>query len=410
MIIRGAPGDRPGRGDRHGADRSANARQPAVRPARDAPRRGQRAEQRPADGGQPALGGRPGDGPLRGDRRPVRGRRRRSPTRCAPRPTRSSSRPPTTTAGSPSSVWRALPSRTTARADPDPLQHRAAGLRPVRDGARRRPGRAPRRPRRPRLGRRDAAVPPGRAADGLGAAQAGVPHTLIPDVAAGHLMARGEVDAVLVGRRPDRGQRRHGQQGRHVHAGRARGAPRHPVLRRAPRLSSVDLATPDGDAIPIEERAGRRGHSRSVACASRPPDTEVRNPAFDVTPAELITGDRHRGGRARARRSTASLRRGRRSARSAAAGDADDGPPAPRRAREPPRLMADGRDRPAARDDRRPPRPRTASCCATFLEQDRLLRRLRDLRPRGPRVRADALGRRATTATSRRASSSSTPG
>ena len=30
-------------------------------------------------------------------------------------------------------------------------------------------------------------------------AQAGVPHTLIPDVAAGHLMARGEVDAVLVG-------------------------------------------------------------------------------------------------------------------------------------------------------------------------------------------------------------------
>ena len=42
-------------------------------------------------------------------------------------------------------------------------------VRPVRDGARRRPGRPPRRPADPRLGRRDAAVPPGRAADDLGA-------------------------------------------------------------------------------------------------------------------------------------------------------------------------------------------------------------------------------------------------
>ena len=53
--------------------------------------------------------------------------------------------------------------------DPDPLQHRAARLRPVRDRARCRPGGPSCRPRGARLGRRDAAVPPGRAADDLGA-------------------------------------------------------------------------------------------------------------------------------------------------------------------------------------------------------------------------------------------------
>ena len=53
--------------------------------------------------------------------------------------------------------------------------------------------------------------------------------------------------------------------------------------------SSVDLATPDGDAIPIEERKAEEVLSfRGVRIA--PPDTEVRNPSFDVTPAELITG------------------------------------------------------------------------------------------------------------------------
>jgi methylthioribose-1-phosphate isomerase len=52
--------------------------------------------------------------------------------------------------------------------------------------------------------------------------------------------------------------------------------------------STIDLATPDGGAIPIEERAadevtGWRGHS------SAPRGVGVWNPAFDVTPAELIT-------------------------------------------------------------------------------------------------------------------------
>jgi len=50
----------------------------------------------------------------------------------------------------------------------------------------------------------------------------------------------------------------------------------------------VDLATPDGQAIVIEERPPEEVlQFRGVSIA--PPGTNVRNPAFDVTPAELIT-------------------------------------------------------------------------------------------------------------------------
>jgi methylthioribose-1-phosphate isomerase len=53
--------------------------------------------------------------------------------------------------------------------------------------------------------------------------------------------------------------------------------------------TSVDLATATGADIPIEERAADEVSSfRGVRIA--PPGTDVRNPAFDVTPAELITG------------------------------------------------------------------------------------------------------------------------
>jgi methylthioribose-1-phosphate isomerase len=53
-------------------------------------------------------------------------------------------------------------------------------------------------------------------------------------------------------------------------------------------LSSVDLATPDGAAIPIEDRvADEVTLIRGVRIA--PPGTAVRNPSFDVTPAELIS-------------------------------------------------------------------------------------------------------------------------
>jgi methylthioribose-1-phosphate isomerase len=119
-------------------------------------------------------------------------------------------------------------------------------------------------------------------------AQAGVPHSLIPDVAAGHLMARGEVDAVIVG--ADRIAADGDTANKVGTYPLAVLAARHgiPFYVAAP-ISSVDLATATGADIPIEERAPLEVLSfRGVRIA--PPDTEVRNPAFDVTPAELITG------------------------------------------------------------------------------------------------------------------------
>ncbi len=119
-------------------------------------------------------------------------------------------------------------------------------------------------------------------------AQAGVPHTLIPDVAAGHLMAQGEVDAVIVG--ADRIVANGDTANKVGTYTLAVLAARHgiPFYVAAP-ISSVDLATASGADIPIEERAPNEVLAfRGIRVA--PPDTEVRNPAFDVTPADLITG------------------------------------------------------------------------------------------------------------------------
>jgi methylthioribose-1-phosphate isomerase len=119
-------------------------------------------------------------------------------------------------------------------------------------------------------------------------AQAGVPHSLIPDVAAGHLMARGEVDAVIVG--ADRIAADGDTANKVGTYTLAVLAARHgiPFYVAAP-ISTVDLTTATGADIPIEERAPAEVLSfRGVRIA--PPDTEARNPAFDVTPAELIAG------------------------------------------------------------------------------------------------------------------------
>jgi methylthioribose-1-phosphate isomerase len=118
-------------------------------------------------------------------------------------------------------------------------------------------------------------------------AQAGVAHTLIPDMAAGPLMARGEVDAVLVG--GDRVAANGDTANKIGTYTLAVLAARHgvPFIVVAP-LSSVDLATPDGSVIPIEERSAVEVTSiRGVRIA--PPGTKAWNPAFDITPAELIT-------------------------------------------------------------------------------------------------------------------------
>ena len=119
-------------------------------------------------------------------------------------------------------------------------------------------------------------------------AQAGVPHTLIPDVAAGHLMANGEVDVILVG--ADRVAANGDTANKVGTYTLAVLAARHaiPFYVCVP-TSSVDLATPDGSAIVIEERKAEEVlEIRGVRIA--PPGTQVRNPAFDVTPAELIAG------------------------------------------------------------------------------------------------------------------------
>ncbi|HUG30707.1 MAG TPA: S-methyl-5-thioribose-1-phosphate isomerase [Candidatus Limnocylindria bacterium] len=116
--------------------------------------------------------------------------------------------------------------------------------------------------------------------------QAGVPHTLIPDMAAGALMARGEVDVVLVG--ADRIAANGDTANKLGTYTLAVLAARHgiPFIVCAP-LSSVDLDTPDGSTIPIEDRAADEVTLvRGVRIA--PEGTAVRNPSFDVTPAELI--------------------------------------------------------------------------------------------------------------------------
>jgi len=117
--------------------------------------------------------------------------------------------------------------------------------------------------------------------------QGGVPHTLIPDMAAGPLMARGEVDVVLVG--GDRVAANGDTANKIGTYTLAVLAQRHrvPFYVVAP-LSSVDLSTPDGASIPIEERpADEVTTVRGTRIA--PAGTAVFNPAFDVTPAELIT-------------------------------------------------------------------------------------------------------------------------
>jgi methylthioribose-1-phosphate isomerase len=117
--------------------------------------------------------------------------------------------------------------------------------------------------------------------------QAGVDHTLIPDGAAGSLMAAGRVDVVLVGadRIAANGDvaNKLGTYPLAVLAAR-HGVPFYVV---AP-LSSVDLGTPDGRSIPIEERPGDEVvlvRGQRIA----PLGTVVHNPGFDVTPGELVT-------------------------------------------------------------------------------------------------------------------------
>jgi methylthioribose-1-phosphate isomerase len=115
-----------------------------------------------------------------------------------------------------------------------------------------------------------------------------IPCTLITDNMAGHLMARGEVDLVIVG--ADRIAANGDVANKIGTYALAVLANRHgiPFYVAAP-LSTFDPAIPDGSHIPIEERpADEVTGYRDRRWA--PKGVKVRNPAFDVTPAELITG------------------------------------------------------------------------------------------------------------------------
>jgi methylthioribose-1-phosphate isomerase len=118
--------------------------------------------------------------------------------------------------------------------------------------------------------------------------QEGIPCTLITDNMAGHLMSRGEVDVVVVG--ADRIAANGDVANKIGTYALAVMAKRHgiPFYVAAP-LSTFDPKIADGSQIPIEERpAGEVLGYRKVRWA--PKGVQVRNPAFDVTPAELITG------------------------------------------------------------------------------------------------------------------------
>lgn len=129
--------------------------------------------------------------------------------------------------------------------------------------------------------------------------EAGVSHLLIADNAAGHLLMHGEVDVVITG--ADR-IAANGDSANKVGTllkALAAHAANVPFYIAAPH-STLDFACADGAAIPIEDRgavevcsvtgpgATEDGHPATVQLA--PTGTRAANPAFDVTPAALISG------------------------------------------------------------------------------------------------------------------------
>lgn len=114
-----------------------------------------------------------------------------------------------------------------------------------------------------------------------------IPVTLITDNMAGHFMSQGEIDAVVVGtdRVAANGDVAN-KIGTYMVAVLAK---RHgiPFYVACP-LSTIDLDMPDGAAIPIEERSSDEV-TGFRECKWAAEGVKVRNPAFDVTPADLVT-------------------------------------------------------------------------------------------------------------------------
>ncbi len=125
----------------------------------------------------------------------------------------------------------------------------------------------------------------------------GVPHTIIADNAGGHLMQKGEVDLCIVGAdRVTANGDAANKIGTYLKALAAHdnGVPFYVALPH----STIDWTLDDGMAIPIEERAadevthmtGRTLSGEVVTIDIAAPGSPAANPAFDVTPARLVTG------------------------------------------------------------------------------------------------------------------------
>jgi S-methyl-5-thioribose-1-phosphate isomerase len=139
-------------------------------------------------------------------------------------------------------------------------------------------------------------------------AQQKISHQIIADNAAGHLMQRGEIDIVIVG--SDRTLGRTGEVTNKIGTyTKAVLAARHKIpFYVAIPLSTIDWNLKSGFEIPIEERSesevlgawgivekrkaesGRRKFAQRVYIRIANPTSGARNPGFDVTPPELITG------------------------------------------------------------------------------------------------------------------------
>ena len=117
--------------------------------------------------------------------------------------------------------------------------------------------------------------------------RAGIAHELLVDGAAAGLMRRGEVDAVIVGcdRVAANGDTAN-KVGTYAHALAARAAGI-PFIVAGP-TSTIDASIASGEEIVIEERSMDEVRHAGGALLTGA-DTPCRNPAFDVTPAELVT-------------------------------------------------------------------------------------------------------------------------
>jgi methylthioribose-1-phosphate isomerase len=116
----------------------------------------------------------------------------------------------------------------------------------------------------------------------------GIDTTVITESMAGPLMRAGDIDLVVVGadRIAANGDTAN-KIGTYTVAVLAH-EHKIPFYVAAP-LSTIDLATPDGDRIPIEER-DRREVTHLGAARLTPEGAQIRNPAFDITPHRYIAG------------------------------------------------------------------------------------------------------------------------